>query len=240
MPRRSFQSPCKEFHRGPGPSRPARAATDRRSTGARGRLRGTGSGVTWPPARRGGMRWKPAGIRGPSSSQRTSRQSGRRRRRTHRDVAPARGDGLRGSGAGDEGPEPRLRSGHPTEAPIDRIRPRPDPGRFRHVPSDRRGEAGLARDEHERWLKTKPAARWSYGESRNDEKGEHDAMVRWERGDAGPTPGSRWSFSREERGKIGPGPLPQAQREIDRQLMADLGRILASAGFAVAKPQASS
>lgn len=68
----------------------------------------------------------------------------------------------------------------------------------------------LAVLEHERWMKSKMAAGWSYAPETNDEKKQHKALLPW-------------------------AELSENEKEKDRELVRGIPRILARGGYAIVK-----
>jgi len=88
----------------------------------------------------------------------------------------------------------------------------------------------LAELEHTRWMKSKIAAGWRYGPARDDAAKLHPALIFW----GEPSEEEKRSlFTPDELACIGPGPLPQEEREKDRDLVKGTPAILSVAGYAV-------
>jgi hypothetical protein len=90
----------------------------------------------------------------------------------------------------------------------------------------------LAEQEHERWMREKLIAGWSYGPVRDDEVRSHPALLPWRK------------LTEEERierygvewaPRVGDDELPEEEKEKDRELILGIGRILAVSGYTVVK-----
>lgn len=108
-----------------------------------------------------------------------------------------------------------------------RLRPGERPAQF----SDEEIEL-LAEREHDRWVRLKLAQSWSFASSRDDDARRHPDLVPWR------------EISSEERVsrygtegalRVGPGVLPEEEKEKDRALTRTIGSILARTGYAGAK-----
>jgi hypothetical protein len=94
----------------------------------------------------------------------------------------------------------------------------------------------LAEMEHDRWMRAKIAAGWRWAGTTDKGKGLHAALLLWggraadsgsERDDgAGP-------FTSEELAAIGADPLPESEKEKDRDIVRGIPMILAKAGYTV-------
>ena len=85
----------------------------------------------------------------------------------------------------------------------------------------------LARMEHERYVRERLAQGWRYGEERNDRLRTHPALVYWHV----EAHRERELYTTDEQARLGPGPLPEDEKEKDRALMRAIPRILARAGY---------
>jgi hypothetical protein len=88
----------------------------------------------------------------------------------------------------------------------------------------------LAELEHERWLRAKLAAGWRFGPSTEKDQQRHQDLLPWR------------ALSDAERAArygpaaaLGPGELPDPEREKDRDLMRRIPKILAAAGYTFVK-----
>jgi CRP-like cAMP-binding protein len=90
----------------------------------------------------------------------------------------------------------------------------------------------LAEREHDRWVRLKLAQGWSFGSSRDDEARRHPDLVPWRELGADERQ-SRYGM--DGASKIGPGALPEEEKEKDRTLTRKFGSILARAGYTAAK-----
>jgi len=90
----------------------------------------------------------------------------------------------------------------------------------------------LAEMEHNRWMKAKIAAGSRWAEETDKQKRLHKDLLPWRRLAEGEMiPG----FSPAEMAAIGPGELPEAEKDKDRDLVRGIPSILAKAGYTVAK-----
>lgn len=104
------------------------------------------------------------------------------------------------------------------------------PARSDEPPFDFPGEEleRLAEMEHDRWMRAKIAAGWRWGEERTADR--HPALLLWNgRGD----PAATGRFTPEEMDALGPGALPEEEKEKDRDLVRGIPAILARAGCTV-------
>jgi hypothetical protein len=86
----------------------------------------------------------------------------------------------------------------------------------------------LASREHTRWARMKLAGGWIYGEKRIDEQKVQPCLLPWSEAD-------RANYA-EYAGAIGPGILPEEEKEKDRNAVRDIPKILSKAGFKVVWP----
>ncbi|MBM3318422.1 MAG: hypothetical protein FJY75_11280, partial [Candidatus Eisenbacteria bacterium] len=89
----------------------------------------------------------------------------------------------------------------------------------------------MARMEHDRWVRSKLAQGWRWGEPRNDAARIHPALRPWER----LTEGEKALMDPRLLALLGEGPLPEADREKDRKLVRGIPKILALAGYRILK-----
>ena len=89
----------------------------------------------------------------------------------------------------------------------------------------------LAQMEHERYVRERLAQGWRYGEERDDRLRTHPALVYWQV----EAHKERERYTTDEQARLGPGALPEDEKEKDRALMRAIPRILARAGY-IAKP----
>lgn len=102
----------------------------------------------------------------------------------------------------------------------------------------------LAQLEHERWMRAKLANGWKFGEARTEEErqepeqeGEearprtNPALVPWERLNVEEV-GRRYPGYAD---RIGPGPLPDEEKEKDYALVRNIPKILAAGGYTIVK-----
>jgi hypothetical protein len=94
----------------------------------------------------------------------------------------------------------------------------------------------LAEQEHKRWMRAKAAGGWRYGPRRSEPERLHPALIFW--GEPNEEE-KRAAFTPEELSRIGPGPLSEKEREKDRDLVREIPRILAVAGYAMVRGEAS-
>src|ERR1035441_5262313 len=86
----------------------------------------------------------------------------------------------------------------------------------------------LASREHTRWARMKLAGGWIDGEKRIDEQKVQPCLLPWSEAD-------RANYA-EYAGAIGPGILPEEEKEKDRNAVRDIPKILSKAGFKVVWP----
>ena len=86
----------------------------------------------------------------------------------------------------------------------------------------------LARDEHTRWLRLKLAEQWRYATKRDDGKKRHPAMKLWDEE-------NRRDFSAGELKRLGAAPLPEDEKQKDRDLMRGIPAILEQAGYRIVR-----
>jgi hypothetical protein len=92
----------------------------------------------------------------------------------------------------------------------------------------------LAEMEHDRWMRAKIAAGWRWADQTDKAKGLHAALLLWKGRSAEMTRGDSQSpFTPEELAALGPDPLPESEKEKDRDLVRGIPRILARAGYTV-------
>ena len=92
----------------------------------------------------------------------------------------------------------------------------------------------LAEMEHERWLAAKVATGWRYGPRRNPKTKANPAILPWRKLSAR----ERAQLPPAIAAALGPGVLPNSEKDKDRALVRGIPRILAKAGFAVVKLRA--
>ena len=85
----------------------------------------------------------------------------------------------------------------------------------------------LAQMEHERYVRERLAQGWRYGEERDDRLRTHPALVYWHVG----AHKERERYTTDEQGRLGPGSLPEEEKDKDRALVRAIPRILARAGY---------
>ena len=86
----------------------------------------------------------------------------------------------------------------------------------------------LAAREHTRWARMKLAASWKYGKPRNDPAKLHPCLLPWSEADR-----ANWA---EFGDRIGPGILPDNEKEKDLNAVGDIPELLSKAGFKVVWP----
>ena len=90
----------------------------------------------------------------------------------------------------------------------------------------------LAEMEHDRWMKAKLDSGWHWAEDTDKEKHAHKDLLPWrELSEAE----KKERYSSAELAAIGPGELPEAEKDKDRDLVRGIPAILAKAGYALAK-----
>jgi hypothetical protein len=87
----------------------------------------------------------------------------------------------------------------------------------------------LSELEHERWLLHKVRDGWRYGQKRDDSARTNPAILPWRE----PSPEERAQLDPAVRAALGPGVLPDAEKDKDRILIRNIPRILGCAGYAV-------
>jgi CRP-like cAMP-binding protein len=92
----------------------------------------------------------------------------------------------------------------------------------------------LAEQEHERWVFLKLAQGWSFGATRDDDARRHPDMVPWR--ELGPEERQQ-RYGLDGASRVGPGTLPEEEKEKDRALVRRIGTILSTTGFTVMKVQ---
>ena len=93
----------------------------------------------------------------------------------------------------------------------------------------------LAQMEHERYVRERLAQGWRYGEERDDRLHTHPALVYWHVG----AHRERERYTTDEQARLGPGSLPEEEKEKDRALVRAIPRILARAGYIAKSGSAS-
>jgi CRP-like cAMP-binding protein len=94
----------------------------------------------------------------------------------------------------------------------------------------------LADQEHERWVLLKLAQGWSFAEKRDDARRRHPDMVPWR--DLGPE-GRQQRYGMDGASRVGPGTLREEIKKKDRALVRNIGTILRTSGYRVAKVEPS-
>jgi hypothetical protein len=89
----------------------------------------------------------------------------------------------------------------------------------------------LAEMEHARWARAKLAAGWRWATETDKPRRLHQALLPWSGG------GEDWSP--EELSAMGPDPLPEGEKEKDRDIVRGIPSILARAGYTVRRAGAS-
>jgi hypothetical protein len=116
----------------------------------------------------------------------------------------------------------------------------------------------LARKEHERWLKAKIQDRWSWAAKTNKENRKHQDLLLWDsKSDEervkfiassllSKSEFANWqNKADEELAKLlpnmskvlGPGELPEKEKEKNRDMVRDIPKILAKAGYRIIRIQ---
>lgn len=90
----------------------------------------------------------------------------------------------------------------------------------------------LAEREHDRWVRLKLAQDWSFASARNEEARQHPGLVAWRELK---TDERQSRYGLDGASRVGPGVLPEEEKQKDRALVRRIGSILAQAGFAAAK-----
>jgi CRP-like cAMP-binding protein len=90
----------------------------------------------------------------------------------------------------------------------------------------------LAEREHDRWVRLKLAQGWSYAASRDDEARHHPGIVPW--GEL-PSEERQRRYGMDGASRVGPGVLPEEDKNRDRALIRTISSILASIGYRAAK-----
>jgi CRP-like cAMP-binding protein len=90
----------------------------------------------------------------------------------------------------------------------------------------------LAEREHDRWVRLKLAQGWSFASRRDEERRRHPDLVPW-RELASEERQRR--FGMDGASRVGPGVLPEQEREKDRALIRRIDSILARVGYTAAK-----
>lgn len=93
----------------------------------------------------------------------------------------------------------------------------------------------LAEQEHDRWVLLKLAQGWSFAPRRHDEGRRHPDLVPWR--ELGHDERIR-RYGTESAARIGPGTLPEEEKEKDRLLIRRIGEILALTGHTAVKVEA--
>jgi CRP-like cAMP-binding protein len=94
----------------------------------------------------------------------------------------------------------------------------------------------LAEQEHERWVLLKLAQGWSFAEKRDDARRRHPDMVPWR--DLGPE-GRQQRYGMDGASRVGLGTLREEIKKKDRALVRNIGTILRTSGYTVAKVEPS-
>jgi CRP-like cAMP-binding protein len=94
----------------------------------------------------------------------------------------------------------------------------------------------LAEQEHERWILLKLAQGWSFDEKRDDALRSHPDMVPWR--DLGPEERQQ-RYGMDGASRVGPGTLREEIKKKDRALVRNIGTILRTSGYTVAKVEPS-
>jgi hypothetical protein len=89
----------------------------------------------------------------------------------------------------------------------------------------------LASMEHERWMNAKIEAGWRWGRETDKQNALHKDILPWHR----LTDEHRAALTPAQREAIGPGELPESEKEKDRLLVRGIPKILARAGYTVVK-----
>jgi CRP-like cAMP-binding protein len=90
----------------------------------------------------------------------------------------------------------------------------------------------LAEREHDRWVRLKLAQGWSFAASRDDDARRHPGIVPW--GEL-PTEERQRRYGMDWASRVGPGVLPDEDKERDRALIRTISSILASIDYRAAK-----
>jgi hypothetical protein len=90
----------------------------------------------------------------------------------------------------------------------------------------------FAEREHDRWVRLKLAQGWSFASARKEKARQHPGLVPW-RELKKEDRQSRYGLDGASR--LGPGVLPEDEKQKDRALVRRIGTILAQAGFTAAK-----
>lgn len=90
----------------------------------------------------------------------------------------------------------------------------------------------LAEQEHERWVLLKLAQGWSHGATRDDKAGLHPDIVSWR--DLEPEERQQ-RYGMDGASRVGPGTLPEEEKEKDRSLVRSIGTILSATGYSITK-----
>ena len=90
----------------------------------------------------------------------------------------------------------------------------------------------LAEREHDRWARLKLAQGWSHGASQDEAARRHPDLVPWRRLSS---EDRQSRFGLDGASRIGPGALPEKEKEKDRALMRKIGSILAQVGYTAVK-----
>jgi CRP-like cAMP-binding protein len=90
----------------------------------------------------------------------------------------------------------------------------------------------LAEREHDRWVRLKLAQGWSFASRRNEERRRHPDLVPWR---ALTSEDRQRRFGMDGASRVGPGLLPEQERQKDRALIRKIGSILARIGYTAAK-----
>jgi hypothetical protein len=90
----------------------------------------------------------------------------------------------------------------------------------------------LAEREHDRLVRLKIAQGWSFAASRDDETRHHPDLVPWRELSSDER---RRRYGIEGAERIGPGVLPEQEKQKDRALIRSIGSILARMGYRSAK-----
>jgi CRP-like cAMP-binding protein len=90
----------------------------------------------------------------------------------------------------------------------------------------------LAEREHDRWVRLKLAQGWSFASSRDDGARRHPSLVPWRELK---TEERQSLYGMDGASRVGPGVLPDEEKEKDRVLMRKIGSMLAGIGFTATK-----
>jgi hypothetical protein len=90
----------------------------------------------------------------------------------------------------------------------------------------------LAEREHDRWVNLKLAQGWSFAASRREDARRHPDLVPWGELTSEERVGR---YGSEAASRVGPGVLPEEEKEKNRALVRKIGSILARTGYTGAK-----